>query len=412
MSDVTGMLVAALAPMREARAKLDGDVAAASAAAESFGRARANLEELRGQQSSQFTMLMPGFQGDAGNRAADRHSVLDSVLSQLAQNSADIQATTTTATQGIDNARSKVDQLIEEFLRAARPLLDAARLAAGGGIHSVAQMAGLALQQLAARYNLTITEALTALKDEFGPTVEQLVNVPPVDTAALAGHGDPLRGEAAPTISAPAGAAPAAAPSIEAPSGGGSSGGPSGGGSGSYSGGGSGYSAGGGGYSGGGNADYAGGSSDGSTATKPRVPMAIPLQPGAGVDVNLPGGGTVQAPSEQAAQAVRAALTQLGVPYVWGGTSPGEGLDCSGLTQYAYAQAGVEIPRHSADQAVGAEVSSADQLLPGDLIVWDGHVAMYIGEGQMVEAGDPVQISALRTENLGMPFIGFYRPTD
>lgn len=408
MSDVTGMLATALAPMREARAKLDGDVAAASAAAESFGRARTNLEQLRGQQSTQFTRLMPGFQGDAGNRAADRHSVLDSLLSQLAQNSADIHGAATTATQGIDTARSKVDQLIEEFLRAARPLLEAARLAAGGGIHSVAQLAGLALQQLAARYNLTITEALTALKDEFGPTVEQLVNVPPVDTAALAGHGDPLRGEAAPSVSAPAGAAPAPAPSIEGPSGGGSSGGSSGGGSsGGYSGGGGAYSSGGGGdYAGGG-----GGGSEGGTATKPRVPMAIPPQPGAGVDVNLPGGGTVQAPSEQAAQAVRAALTQLGVAYVWGGTSPGEGLDCSGLTQYAYAQAGVEIPRHSADQAVGAEVPSADQLLPGDLIVWDGHVAMYIGEGQMVEAGDPVQISPLRTENLGMPFLGFYRPT-
>lgn len=409
MSDVTGMLATALAPMREARAKLDGDVAAASAAAESFGQARADLEELRDQQSTQFTILTPGFQGDAGNRAADRHAVLDRVLSKLAQNSADIQTAATTATQGIATARSKVHQLIEEFLRAARPLVEAARLAAGGGIHSVAQLAGLALQQLAARYNLTITQALTALKDEFGPTVEQLVNVPPVDTAALAGHGDPLRSETAPSISAPAGAAPAAAPSIEGPSGGGYAGGGSSGGS--YSGGG--YSGGGGVYSGGGGGDYpaGGGSSDGGTATKPRVPMAIPLQPGAGVGVNLSGGGTVQAPSEQAAQAVRAALTQLGVPYVWGGTSPGEGLDCSGLTQWAYAQAGVEIPRHSADQAVGAEVPSADQLLPGDLIVWDGHVAMYIGEGQMVEAGDPVQISPLRTENLGMPFIGFYRPT-
>uniref|UniRef100_UPI00117760FD NlpC/P60 family protein n=1 Tax=Allokutzneria sp. NRRL B-24872 TaxID=1137961 RepID=UPI00117760FD len=51
------------------------------------------------------------------------------------------------------------------------------------------------------------------------------------------------------------------------------------------------------------------------------------------------------------------------------------------------------------------------QLLPGDLVVWRGHVAMCIGDGQMVEAGDPVQIRPLRTTNSGMPFVGFYRPT-
>ena len=115
--------------------------------------------------------------------------------------------------------------------------------------------------------------------------------------------------------------------------------------------------------------------------------------------------------NETAAKAVRAALGQLGVPYVWGGTAPGVGLDCSGLTQYAYGEAGLDIPRTSREQDIGAEVPSADQLLPGDLICWEGHVAMYIGNGQMVEAGDPVQVSPLRTENSGMPFVGFYRPT-
>lgn len=48
---------------------------------------------------------------------------------------------------------------------------------------------------------------------------------------------------------------------------------------------------------------------------------------------------------------VAAAVSQLGVPYVWGGTTPGVGLDCSGLTQYCYAQAGISIPRNSEDQA-------------------------------------------------------------
>jgi len=164
-----------------------------------------------------------------------------------------------------------------------------------------------------------------------------------------------------------------------------------------------------GGGSGGG--DSGGGGGGGGAVRKPRLPVAIPPQPGTGVDVNLPGGKTVQAPNETAAKAVRAALSQLGVPYVWGGTARGEGLDCSGLTMTSYGEAGLTIPRTAATQTIGAEVPSMDQLLPGDLVVWSGHVAMVIGDGQMVEAGDPVQISNIRTTNAGQSFIGFYRPT-
>ena len=131
---------------------------------------------------------------------------------------------------------------------------------------------------------------------------------------------------------------------------------------------------------------------------------------GSGVDVVLPDGSVATAPNEQAAGAVRNALSQQGVPYVWGGTTPGQGLDCSGLTQWAYRDAGVEIPRLAQEQSVGVQVARSD-LLPGDLAVWDGHVAMYIGNGQLVEAGDPVAVSGLRTDNIGMSFHGFYRPT-
>ncbi|SEC03068.1 NlpC/P60 family protein [Rhodococcus koreensis] len=86
---------------------------------------------------------------------------------------------------------------------------------------------------------------------------------------------------------------------------------------------------------------------------------------------------------KEAADAVRNALSQQGVPYVWGGTSPGEGLDCSGLPQWAYGEAGVGLPRLAQEQNVGTAVDPGD-LMPGDLAVWDGHVAMVIGNGQLV----------------------------
>lgn len=107
--------------------------------------------------------------------------------------------------------------------------------------------------------------------------------------------------------------------------------------------------------------------------------------------------------------AVAAAKSMVGTPYVWGGSAPG-GFDCSGLTSWAYQQAGVDIPRTAESQAVGRQVSYED-LQPGDLVVWSGHVAMYAGDGMMVEAGDPVQMNPVRTSNIGMPFKGFWRPT-
>ncbi|MGU3500113.1 C40 family peptidase [Mycobacterium sp. C31M] len=131
---------------------------------------------------------------------------------------------------------------------------------------------------------------------------------------------------------------------------------------------------------------------------------------GAGEAVRLPDGTAVMAPNAVAAGAVRHALTQLGVPYQWGGTTAGVGLDCSGLTQWAYREAGLTIPRLAQEQDIGAAVD-AGSLRPGDLAVWDGHVAMIVGNGTMIEAGDPVQLSPIRTTNAGQGFQGFWRPT-
>jgi cell wall-associated NlpC family hydrolase len=144
----------------------------------------------------------------------------------------------------------------------------------------------------------------------------------------------------------------------------------------------------------------------------PPTPTALadPGMFGAGEAVTLPDGSTTNAPNKVAADAVRRALTQLGVPYRWGGTTPGVGLDCSGLTQWAYHQAGLDIPRLAQEQDVGSAISQHN-LRPGDLAVWDGHVAMIVGKGTMIEAGDPVQLSPIRTTNAGQGFHGFFRPT-
>jgi cell wall-associated NlpC family hydrolase len=112
--------------------------------------------------------------------------------------------------------------------------------------------------------------------------------------------------------------------------------------------------------------------------------------------------------SGNVATVIAAAESQLGIPYVWGGESPGRGFDCSGLIQWAYAQAGITIPRVTYSQAdVGAEVPRpwTSNVAPGDLLLMAGddngvttplgHIAMAIGGGLMIQApftGTVVQI--------------------
>ena len=91
---------------------------------------------------------------------------------------------------------------------------------------------------------------------------------------------------------------------------------------------------------------------------------------------------------------VAAALSQVGTPYVWGGATPGQGLDCSGLVQYAYGRANVSLSHYTvAQESAGRQVSLSD-LQPGDIIFWGGvgasyHDAIYIGNGQYVHAPQP-----------------------
>jgi cell wall-associated NlpC family hydrolase len=106
------------------------------------------------------------------------------------------------------------------------------------------------------------------------------------------------------------------------------------------------------------------------------------------------------APSEAAGVAIKTALAQVGDPYVWAATGP-DGFDCSGLTMYAYAAAGVALPHSSRGQSeLGVEVARAD-LQPGDLVFFYSpisHVGLYIGNGMMVHArtyGQPVSVTSV-----------------
>ena len=100
----------------------------------------------------------------------------------------------------------------------------------------------------------------------------------------------------------------------------------------------------------------------------------------------------------QASQVIAIAMQYLGVPYVWGGASPSQGFDCSGLTSYAFAQIGVSLPHHAATQFGYGTPVSRDDLQPADLVFFHGlgHMGMYIGGDQFIHAphtGDVVKIS-------------------
>jgi cell wall-associated NlpC family hydrolase len=165
-------------------------------------------------------------------------------------------------------------------------------------------------------------------------------------------------------------------------------------------------------------ASSSGGSSSGGTTT-----VAAPVQH---TTAGAPSGSAVE-------NAIAAARTQLGLPYSWGGggsngpsygISPDTdvwGFDCSGLTQYAYAQAGIQIGGTSRDQwwRFRSQTVARDDLQAGDLVFWGNgssytsiyHVALYLGGGKVIQApqsGDVVKISNMW---FGSDYFGAVRPT-
>ncbi len=124
----------------------------------------------------------------------------------------------------------------------------------------------------------------------------------------------------------------------------------------------------------------------------------FPSADGVGVSASTPEGSIVAPPNVHGG-VVGIAMQYLGVPYVWGGSSP-RGFDCSGLVVYAFAQIGISLPHSTyALWNVGSPVSR-DQLQPGDLVFFSGlgHMGIYIGNGQFIHAphtGDVVKISSM-----------------
>ena len=84
---------------------------------------------------------------------------------------------------------------------------------------------------------------------------------------------------------------------------------------------------------------------------------------------------------------VAIAMQYVGAPYVWGSAGPSS-FDCSGFTQYVYAQVGINLPRTSSEQAVSGTPVSAAEAQPGDLVTWTGHVGIYAGDGKVIDAGN------------------------
>jgi len=347
-----------------------------------LGTVHTDLVEVHDQHSTATRTAMGSWEGAGAGEANSRATAVHTALITVTGNAQATLGILRDASGRVASGRTEIQSMIDAFdtwadgqVAVLRAAPEPARAAIGAGIWAMANETAGRAGEVVSRVDSELAALAGQLRGQQEP-------------AALGGPDAPLT-EAAPAPTAPAGAPTATmAPGDTAP---GSNGpGPSGGG---------------GGGSGGG-----GGGGGGGMAVGPNLGSVTPIPPGSGVQVGLPNGGTAEAPNETAANAVRYALQQLGVPYVWGASNPGSGFDCSGLTSWAYGMAGMEIPRHSSAQAMGASVPP-DQLMPGDLVVWQGHVAMVIGNGMMVEAGDPVQINPIRTSNIGMPFMGFYRPT-
>jgi cell wall-associated NlpC family hydrolase len=107
------------------------------------------------------------------------------------------------------------------------------------------------------------------------------------------------------------------------------------------------------------------------------------------------------------ARIVESATAMLGTPYLYGGSSPERGFDCSGLVLYSHNRAGIQVPRTAAQQLRHSRKITPDQLQPGDLLFFrietkPSHVSIYLGDGIFIHA--PSSGGRVRTESLTNPY--------
>ena len=134
------------------------------------------------------------------------------------------------------------------------------------------------------------------------------------------------------------------------------------------------------------------------------------------VATSSPAGATDAAPmvagTDRESAITGKALQYLGVPYLWGGTDPSKGLDCSGFTQLVYKSQGVDLPRVSSQQATaGRAVPSMAEARPGDLLFFDysperpgiDHVGIFMGDGKMIAAPQPGEV--VKIQSVGDPTV-------
>ena len=148
------------------------------------------------------------------------------------------------------------------------------------------------------------------------------------------------------------------------------------------------------------------------TALKTAVHGAsvVLMRPGLALGSGGVAGGAGLTPA-QLSTALTAAVSRVGKPYVWGAIGP-DGFDCSGLVGWSFAAAGIDLPRTAAEQALAGPVVPLNRIQPGDLLFWSydpsdpgfiDHVAIYLGNGQMIEApqtGYTVHVIPLQTGHL------------